>query len=69
MVGVCGWGKPSSLRVMRRGTDVCQLWKIPPTYSLAVEDTTCLSILYYVWVVPFDGGGRCGAFVDRMVEN
>ena len=52
-IGVDGWGKPISLRVMRRGAAVCPLWKSPLNYDLAVEATTCLSIMHSVWIGPF----------------
>ena len=58
-----GWGKSSSLILMRRDTVVCPFFKNPLTYDLAAETTTCLSILNSVWIAPFAGGGRFLAFV------
>ena len=56
-IGVVGWEKPSSLRLIQRGIDFFLLWKILPTSTLAAEEesTTCLSILYYMWIGIFFG--------------
>ena len=57
-----GWVKPSSLIVMSRDTDVCPLCNNPLTSALAADATTCLRILNSVWIGPFSGGRRFGAF-------
>ena len=62
LIGVGGWEKPIYWSVMRRGVDVCPLWNTPPTSSSAVDATTCFRILHSVWIGPFSGGGRFGAF-------
>ena len=69
LIGVCGWVKPSSWSVMRRGTPVFQLWNSPPTSASAVEATTCLRILHSVWVGPFSGRGRFGDFFGSVVSE
>ena len=51
---------------MRRGAYIFPLWKIPPIYALAVETTMCLSILIYMWIVPFAGGGSFVYFVGLV---
>ena len=67
-VGVGGWVKPSSWSVILRGTDVCSLWNSPSTYYSVADATTCLRILYSVWIGPFSGGGRFGDFF-RLVGS
>ena len=62
LIGVGGWVKPSSWSVMHRGTAVCPLSNSPPNSALAAEATTCLRILHSLWIEPFAGGGRFGAF-------
>ena len=37
--------------------------EFPPTSASAAEAIMCIIILYYVCIVPFYGGGRCGSFV------
>ena len=65
-IGVGGWVKPSSWSVIIRGTTVCPLWNIPPTSSSDSDATTCLRILYSVWIGPFAGGGRFGDFFGSV---
>ena len=66
-IGFDGWVKPSSWSVIRRGTAVCPLCNSPPTSASAVDASTCLRILYSVWIKPFTGGGRFGDFSGRLV--
>ena len=63
LIGFGGRGKLISLKVMRRGTVVLPLCKIPPTSDFSAEAITCLSIMHSVWIFPFYGGGRFGYFV------
>ena len=63
LIGIGGWVKPSSLRVMRRNTAFPRLCKITLTSYLAAEATTYLSILNSVWIDPFYGGGVGGSFL------
>ena len=63
LIGIGGWLKPSSLRVMRRGKAVFPLCKSLPTSALEVKATKCLSILHSVWIGTFAGGRGCGYFV------
>ena len=53
-----GWVKSSSWSVIIRGTTVYPLWNSPPTSASSADATTCLRILYSVWIRPFSGGGR-----------
>ena len=62
LIGVGSWGKPSSSRVIRRGIDVFPLWKSLPNSDSAAEATMCISIMHYVWIGPFAGGGRFRSF-------
>ena len=59
-IGVGGWVKPNSWSVILRVDAVCPLWNSPPTSALVADATTCLRILYYVWIWPFSGGGGFG---------
>ena len=68
-IGVGGWLKPSSWSVILRGTNICPLWNSPPVYALAVEATTYLRILHFVWIGPFAGGRWFGDFSDRLVVS
>ena len=61
-IGVVGWVKPILWSVIIMGTAVFPLWNNPPTSSLDADATTCLSILHYVWIGTFAGGGRFGDF-------
>ena len=68
-IGVGGWVKPISWSVIIRGTAVCPLWNSPPASDLAVDATTCLSILHYLCIVPFAGDRRFGDFPGRLVVS
>ena len=61
-IGVGGWVKPSSWSLICRGTAVFPLRNSSPTSASAVDATTCLRIMHYVWIGPFAGGGRFGYF-------
>ena len=63
MSDVGGWEKPSSPRLIQRGTAVLPLCKIPPNSASVEESEMCLSIINYGWVGPFYGGVMCGDFV------
>ena len=65
-IGVGGWVKQSSWSVILRGTAVFPLWNSPPTPALAVDATTCLRIMYSVWIGQFSGGGRFGDFFGSV---
>ena len=66
LIGVGGWGKLNSWSVMCRGTAVCTLWNSLPTSALDVDSTKCLGILHSVWIGPFYGDGRFGAFLGSV---
>ena len=66
LIGVGGWGKPSSWVVIRRVAYVCPLWNSPPTYASAADFTTSLRILHSVWIWPFPGGGRFGEILSLV---
>ena len=68
-IGVGGWVKLSSWSVIHRGADVCPLWNSPPTSASATDATTCLRILYSVWIGTFAGGGRFGDLSGRLVVS
>ena len=61
-IEVGDWVKPSSWSVIIRVNAVCPLWNSPQTSTSAADATTCLRILYSMWIGPFAGGGRCGDF-------
>ena len=65
-IGVGGWVKPSSWSVILRGTVVWPLWNSPLTSDSAADATTCLRILYSVWIGTFSGGGRFGDFFGSV---
>ena len=65
-IGVGGWVKPSSWSVIIRGSAVCPLCNSPLAYDLAVDATTCLSILHYLCIVPFAGDRRFGDFFGSV---
>ena len=69
LIGFGGWVKPISWSVTRRGTAVCPLWNSPPTSFLIADVTTCLRILYFVWIGPFTGGGRFGYSSGQLVVS
>ena len=62
LVGVGDWVKPSSWSLICRGTAVFPLWKSSLISTSAADATTCLRILYSVWIGPFSGGRRFGYF-------
>ena len=62
LIGIGGWVKLSSWSVMLRGTAVCPFLNSPPNSDSAAGSTTCFRFLNYVWIDPFNGGGRFGAF-------
>ena len=62
LIGVGGWGKLISWSMIRRGTDVCPLLNTPPTSASVADATTCFRILHSVWIGPFAGDRRFGAF-------
>ena len=52
-----------------RGTDVCPLLSSPLNSALAADATTCLRILYPVWIGPFDDGRRLDLFPGWLVVS
>ena len=62
LIGVGGWVKLSSCSVMRRGKYVYPLLNSPLTSASVAYTITCFSILNSVWIGPFAGGMRFGAF-------
>ena len=68
-IGVGGWVKPSSWSVILRGTAVFPLWNSPPTSASAADATTCLRILYSVWMGTFLVAGGLEIFSDRLVVS
>ena len=50
---VGGWICPNSSKVLRMGTAVLALWKIPIVSASAAEDMTFLMVLHSVWSGPF----------------
>ena len=59
-ISVGGWVKPSSWSAIISGTAVFQLWTIPLTSDSAANASTCLRIVYSVWIEAFYGGRRFG---------
>ena len=66
LIGVGGWGKPSSWSIMRRGTAFFPLCNSPLTSDLTVDATTCFRIVHSIWIGSFAGGRRFGAFVGSV---
>ena len=69
LFGVGGWGKPIYWSVTQKGTAVCPLWNSPLTSASAADNTTCFSIIHSLWIGPFDGGRRFGAFYGLVVSE